>query len=88
MSTLLGYVYVKSGDLNAKIRRDKYPQTEEELISVVREAIESHPHDEMELGQLMLISRSSNAFFEDDWWISSKSALEKAGYKVEKKDGE
>ena len=78
-------VYVQSGSLKATVLRPRYPTDEAELISVVKEAVDKHPHDEMELGVLMRISRKLRSDSNDDYWISSKSALRKAGFKVEKK---
>ena len=80
--TIFGNVYVKSGTLNQAVRRDYYPETEEELLDVIKQALEQHPTEELELGQLMLICRSRDGFFEDDWWIASESALRKAGFEV------
>jgi len=81
-------VYVTSGDLKGKVLRPHYPKDEDELVSVVKEAVDKHPHDSMELGTLMLISRKLRSHSEDDYWIASKSALKKAGFKVEKKKGD
>ena len=78
-------IYVETGDLKAVVQREHYPKTTKELISVVKEAIDKYPKDEIELGQLMRISRKRIHHSDDDYWIASKSALKKAGFKVEKK---
>jgi len=76
-------VYVKSGSLSAVIVRPHYPTTDVELVSVIKEAIDKHPNDELELGTLIAISRKRYKHSKDDYWISAKSALKKAGFKVE-----
>ena len=82
---MLGKVYVRSGNLKATVARAHYPQTDAEVISVIKEAVDKHPQDTLELGELVLVSRSQDTFFEDDYWISTKSALRKAGFKVQKR---
>jgi len=80
-------VYVETGDLKVVVQREHYPKTTKELVSVVKEAVESYPRDTIELGDLMRISRKRSTPSDDDYWIASKSALEKAGFKVEKRKG-
>lgn len=75
-------VYVESGDLRTSVQREKYPQATKALISVVKEAIEKWPKDELELGLLIRVSRRMFKHSQDDYWIATKWALRKAGFEM------
>ena len=75
-------VYVRTGDLKFVADREKFPSSEEELITLFKEAVNSDGRDDIGLGTLTRISakgRSGHSL-----WIATKSLVQKAGFKIEK----